>query len=98
MILLPALVKRRENSKEWSPLLQLYTIVSILLKGRVLVGMMFSPESQRILEKTTLNTTKVKRKSKPKKKNEYREYDSFEKSRRKNIRVSKKNTKSWNDQ
>ncbi len=40
----------------------------------------------------------MKRKTKPKKKNEYREYDSFEKSRRKNMRISKKKNKSWNDQ
>jgi hypothetical protein len=98
MILLPALVKRRENSKEWSPLLQSHTILSILSKGQALVGMMFSNESPRILEKTVLNITKVKKKTKPKKKNEYREYDSFEKSRRKNIRISKKKNPSWNDQ
>ena len=73
-------------------------IVSILSNERAPVGMMFSNELQRILEKTTLNTTKVKRKTKPKKKDEYREYDSFEKSRRKNMRISKKKTKSWNDQ
>jgi len=37
----------------------------------------------------------MKKKDKPKKKNEYREYDSFEKSRRKSMRVSKKKSKSW---
>jgi len=35
----------------------------------------------------------MKRKTKPTKKNEYREYDSFEKSRRKNIRLNKKKSK-----
>lgn len=35
----------------------------------------------------------MKRKTKPKKKNEYREYDSFEKSRRKNMRLNKKKSK-----
>lgn len=35
----------------------------------------------------------MKRKTKPKKKNEYREYDSFEKSRRKNMRLNKKRKK-----
>tara|TARA_R110000764_G_scaffold36643_7_gene81783 strand:+ start:406 stop:552 length:147 start_codon:yes stop_codon:yes gene_type:complete len=44
-----------------------------------------------------LNITKVKKKPKPKKKNEYREYDSFEKSRRKNIRISKKKNPSWKE-
>ena len=37
----------------------------------------------------------MKKKDKPKKKNEYREYDSFEKSRRKSMRVSRKKSKSW---
>jgi len=37
----------------------------------------------------------MKKKDKPKKKNEYREYDSFEKSRRKNMRISRKKSKSW---
>lgn len=60
--------------------------------------MMFYNGSPRILEKTTLNTTKVKRKTKPKKKNEYRDYDSFEKSRRKNMRINKRKNQSWNDQ
>lgn len=73
-------------------------IVSILSNEQVLVGMMFYNGSPRILEKTTLNTTKVKRKTKPKKKNEYREYDSFEKSRRKNMRINKRKNQSWNDQ
>ena len=40
----------------------------------------------------------MKRKTKPKKKNEYREYDSFEKSRRKNMRINKRKNQSWNDQ
>lgn len=35
----------------------------------------------------------MKRKTKPKKKKEYREYDSFEKSRKKNIRLNKKKSK-----
>ena len=39
----------------------------------------------------------MKRKTKPKKKNEYREYDSFERSRRKNIRLKKNKFKSWNN-
>lgn len=39
----------------------------------------------------------MKRKTKPKK-NEYREYDSFEKSRRKNMRINnKKKNKSWKE-
>tara|TARA_R100001460_G_scaffold18391_1_gene38986 strand:- start:409 stop:600 length:192 start_codon:yes stop_codon:yes gene_type:complete len=59
--------------------------------------MMFYNESPRILEKTILNITKVRRKTKPKKKNEYREYDSFEKSRRKNIRMSKRKNQSWKE-
>jgi len=59
--------------------------------------MMFYNESPRILEKTILNITKVRRKTKPKKKSEYREYDSFEKSRRKNIRMSKRKNQSWKE-
>ena len=39
----------------------------------------------------------MKKKDKPKKKNEYREYDSFEKSRRKSMRVNKNKSKSWNN-
>jgi hypothetical protein len=35
----------------------------------------------------------MKKKDKPKKKNEYREYDSFEKSRRKNMRLNKKKSR-----
>jgi|TARA_R110000744_G_scaffold88399_6_gene172311 hypothetical protein len=44
MILLPALVKRRENSKEWSPLLRLYMTLFILSKEQDPVGTMFSKE------------------------------------------------------